>query len=213
MPLPMVHLGIARKIASTNINLINSPLYYLGSIAPDAIHSRVGSSKIDKTKTHIRNDDSTWYDDVIRFTLNHRNSEGKIEPFFIGYTVHILTDMLWEGSIHTSIRIMMDQDNIEKCNQSSVYYNETDQLDFELFKYYPWKNEVWCLLENVNALNVDELLTCEEIDKWKVRILHWYDSWISKYNDPIKYLNLHIIDNFINNAAIKIVGMTKDLSI
>jgi hypothetical protein len=164
MPLPMVHLGVARKIASTNLKLVNHPSYYLGSIAPDAIHSRVGSSKIDKTKTHIRNDDSTWYDDVIRFTLNHRNSEGEIEPFFIGYTIHILTDMLWEGSIHTSIRIMMEQDNIEKCNQSLVYYNETDQLDFELFKYCLWKNEVWCLLDKANALNVDELLTCEEID-------------------------------------------------
>ena len=52
----MVHLGVARKIALTDLNLINDPLYYLGSIAPDAIHSRAGSSKIDKTKNHLRNE-------------------------------------------------------------------------------------------------------------------------------------------------------------
>ena len=107
----------------------------------------------------------------------------------------------------------MDEDNIEKCNQSSVYHNETDQLDFELFKFYPWKDEVWCLLKKVDALDVDGLLTSEEIDKWKVRTLHWYDSGVSKHRDPIKYINFNILDDFINNAAIKIVGMFRDISI
>lgn len=213
MPLPMVHLGVARNVALSNSKLINDSLYYLGSIAPDAIHSRIGSSKIDKCRAHIRSKDDTWYDDIFKFTLKHKNGKGEVQPFYIGYMIHILTDLLWEDSIHSKVRMMMDRDNIEKNKQSSIYYNETDQLDFKLFKFYSWRNEVWCLLEKAYALDVDELLTKEEINKWRVRTLHWYDLEVSKHSDPIKYLNFNILNDFINSAAAKIIGMIADIPI
>jgi hypothetical protein len=40
MPATMVHLAIARKYAENRTNLFNSPEYYLGSIAPDAMYMR-----------------------------------------------------------------------------------------------------------------------------------------------------------------------------
>lgn len=207
MPLPMVHLSVARKIALKNTKLIQNPHYYLGSIAPDAIHSRVNSSKLDKCRTHIRSNDSTWYADSIEFASKHKNHEGKVEPFYIGYEIHILIDLLWEDSVHCDMRKMMDRDNIKKCNQSSIYYSETDQLDFELFKFYQWRNEVWDFIDKADALDVDEILTKEEIDKWKVRTLHWYDLGVSKYTNPIKYLNINILSDFINNASDKVMEM------
>lgn len=56
MPLPMIHLAVAREYAKASANfagLINCPEYYLGSISPDAVHMRPGTGKSDKGITHL----------------------------------------------------------------------------------------------------------------------------------------------------------------
>lgn len=53
MPLPMIHLSVAVNIEKS-LGLENSPLFFLGSISPDAIHMRIDSSSKDKNKIHYK---------------------------------------------------------------------------------------------------------------------------------------------------------------
>ena len=74
MPLPMVHLGIAKNIHDSGFSLTEVPQYYLGSIAPDAIHMRPTSEITAKNKTHLIPADRTRIDldegEYLRFLLD-----------------------------------------------------------------------------------------------------------------------------------------------
>ena len=47
MPLPMVHLSIAKNTLDAGYEFRNLPQFYLGSISPDAIHMRENSNILD----------------------------------------------------------------------------------------------------------------------------------------------------------------------
>ena len=52
MPLPMVHLSVAHLLIRDH-GYPASPAFYLGSIAPDAIHARPGTESRDKRRVHL----------------------------------------------------------------------------------------------------------------------------------------------------------------
>lgn len=52
MPLPLVHLAIAAQLCRQH-NKPLAPAFLLGSLAPDAIHLRLGSTRTDKQATHF----------------------------------------------------------------------------------------------------------------------------------------------------------------
>ncbi len=47
MPLPMVHLGVAKHLTES-LNISDKSSFYLGSIAPDAVHMRNNFQPQDK---------------------------------------------------------------------------------------------------------------------------------------------------------------------
>ncbi|MCP1135166.1 hypothetical protein NKT34_17850 [Paenibacillus polysaccharolyticus] len=53
MPLPMVHLSVAHQLANTLPEPLDLGAFYLGNIAPDAIHIREGTTREDKQYTHF----------------------------------------------------------------------------------------------------------------------------------------------------------------
>ena len=69
MPYTMTHLIIAdkvkNKLCKSNISL---PQYYLGSIAPDAVHNRPGYISDWKKDSHLLLGDEEW-----GFMTNHEN--------------------------------------------------------------------------------------------------------------------------------------------
>lgn len=56
MPLPIVHLGVAKEMIE-KLNITDIPAFYLGTISPDAVHMRNHSKKEDKNISHLRNAD------------------------------------------------------------------------------------------------------------------------------------------------------------
>lgn len=53
MPLPMVHLLTARRWAQNRPALRDCPEFYLGVIAPDAIHTRPGVNRDDNPSGRV----------------------------------------------------------------------------------------------------------------------------------------------------------------
>ena len=52
MPLPMVHLGVAKQLVD-KLAIENIPNFYLGSIAPDGIYTRKEFTREQKLKNHL----------------------------------------------------------------------------------------------------------------------------------------------------------------
>lgn len=95
-------------------------------------------------------------------------------------------------------------DNNPIQDERWAYYNDTDKLDFELFKKYKFRPEIWDHLSNSKAVGVDGLVSADEVNAWNSRTLHWFDSGESQHKNPIKYILYDELLQFIEETAVKI---------
>lgn len=207
MPFPMVHLGVAKKLSDA-MEISNKESFYLGVIAPDAVHMRESFKGEDKMLSHLYNTDlEIWRENLNKFI--GENLKGKNLDFFMGYSTHILTDIHWEKTVYSRFKARFNKDTTSALNERQAYCNDTDKLDFELFKKLTYRPEIWKYLSNSIAIDVEGIVSAKEIKDWNIRVLHWYDSGESKYRDQIKYISYDELLNFIADTSMKIC---KDIS-
>jgi hypothetical protein len=200
MPLPMVHLSIAILLGERDV-LFPSPDFLLGSIAPDAIHMRPNTARRDKHITHLLIPTDTP-DHARVHDLLIQNSA--LPAFAAGYAAHVLVDRWWSNNIvqpfYDRVAALMDD-----AARTQLYYQETDQLDVNLFQRVPWRSQVWSLLAKAPAPDFPPWLTAAEIDAWRVRTLRWFDD--PAHNPHITPQNLtnELLQRFIDAAIAQLV--------
>jgi len=206
MPLPMVHLSIAKILVDTGFKIKNLPLFYLGSISPDAIHMRKNVDRIAKKITHLGRSSSVSMnftdeseDGYITIMLDFVDTnKNTIDIDFLwGYVIHILTDMYWSKMIYHKFAGDYRKDTDPIQDERGAYYNDTDILDQVLFNESEWKDDVWQSLQNVMYFEFLDLLSAQELKAWNERTLRWYDNGISQHKNPIRYITKTDIEKFI----------------
>ena len=202
MPLPMVHLAVANLLVE-KIDIHDLAGFFLGSISPDAVHMRANYVRDDKGVSHLMTDvdKEQWLIDAIEFTKKGILAD---DAFAIGYGVHCITDDIWGKTLYHEYRQKYSADEAPLQDEVRAYYNDTDKLDFELFEKYQPRSAIWELMKNADAVDVLGLVTKEEVEKWKIRTLHWYDSGVSTHENPIKYILYDDVMRFVQDAANKI---------
>jgi hypothetical protein len=190
MPLPMVHLGIAFQLA-IQFDRFPSAAFLLGNIAPDAIHMRAGADSAAKGIVHLNEPPDTIEHDAIRNLLDqYSQMKAPLLQFAAGYAAHLLADRLWNKTIiqpfQASYSALMDASTLR-----TLYYQETDQIDFNLYHRMTWRTQVWELLDRTAAPDFPPLLTAQEVDLWRQRTLQWFD----KLKQEPKIVPQHITDN------------------
>lgn len=209
MPLPMVHLGVAKQL-SEKMNIEDLPNFYLGSIAPDGIFTREGFTREQKWKNHlIPEGRPRTVTDILDFLKEHRNSLDK--SFILGYTIHILTDQLYNESVYKVYLERYDSDPSPVQDKKWAYYNDTDIVDFELFAKEEWRAEVWEYLEESRGLTVEGYITAGEAEAWRDRTLHWYDNGKSEHKNPVRYITYEDETEFTNLAASEIFTLLTEI--
>ena len=207
MPLPMVHLSVAKKIIEAGFEIKDLSRFYLGSISPDAIHMRKNADRLAKKITHLGSSSSVSMnftdeseDGYINIMLDFvKINKDKINIDFLwGYVIHILTDMYWSKMVHNKFTEDYKKDTAPIQDERWAYYNDTDRLDQVLFNECEWKNDVWQSLQNVAYFDFLDLLSAQEIKAWNERTLHWFDSGESQHKNPIKYITQADIEIFIS---------------
>ena len=200
MPLPMVHLAVAVQICEA-AHSIPSPAFLLGSIAPDAIHMRPGAGGDDKRRVHLAGPQDPDHERIRAFLALHWAHDTGSPDLAEGYTVHLLTDRLWRETVIAPFRASVPQD-IPYQELRSLYYQDTDQIDLNLYDRMPWRTEVWTKLAIADPDPIDSLLTAQEIGLWRDRTLDWYE----KHKKEPKIEPLHItaaaVHAFIDQAAV-----------
>ncbi|MFA6947663.1 MAG: hypothetical protein WCQ72_01640 [Eubacteriales bacterium] len=193
MALPMVHLAAAYLWHPEDTALHECPEYYLGAIAPDAIHAREGVTREDKRVTHFG---GTGCADCLQriSRLWLRDSS----PFAIGYGLHIITDRVWAEN-YRQFKGLFDPQTGKI--RSEVYYGDTDAVDFMLYDSLPYRPFLWDKLSCAVPRDFEGLLSAAEIGWWQQRVLHWFENRNNERSGEIKYLTYDVISRFIAESS------------
>lgn len=192
MPSQMVHLAVAYNILQ-HVDIKKQNQFYLGAIAPDAIHMRNGITREEKNKTHLLSrDKEIWQKDISMLLSNIKSDTNP--SFTLGYGAHLYTDMIWYNTVYRSVK------NSYIDDVSASYYNDTDVNDILLYNTHRHRKHIWNLLESANAVDFKGIVTAREIDKWKHHVLVWFDNNHNEYQ-PITYITKDTIKEFISNAS------------
>lgn len=206
MPLPMVHLWVAVRLAERE-KRSPSPEFLLGSIAPDAVHMRTGFEQVHKRESHLDHppdtpDHARVKEFVARYGHGDRTRE-ELAQFAFGYAAHILTDRLWALRAwrpYAARNAHMIQEELK-----ARYYRETDQVDFILYDRAEWRGSVWQALARAKALDV-ELVAPSEVDQWRQRTLHWFDDRTKEPGIVPQEFTYEFVAGFVEEATLEVAA-------
>lgn len=225
MPGSITHIAIADKI----IELIgderfdNIPLFYCGSIGPDAIHARPGFCREDKKRTHLREgirdadflkeeNQELFHNRVKRFIDERIIPGNKYNDFLKGYVVHLLSDELFMKTVRLEyIKAMQGEEETENGKEFfDGFMFDLDDIDYRLAREYPFSRNVREELYKEWGYSVEGLLIHEELSgsKWWV-CDKFFDNKNKKFKSP-KYITYSRMIEFINDCAINVVVQLSD---
>lgn len=200
MPLPMVHLAIAVRLYARN-NLVPPPPFLLGSLAPDAIHMRPNVTRADKDITHLGKPSTTHDAAPLKTFVQRAGVTDQMQhAFLVGYVAHILADRRWTATVIPHFSQALPS-SVSADERRTVYYQETDQIDFNLYHHAPWRPVTWMALATAAPLPAEALLTAAEIGQWRDRTLVWFDLLKEEPRITPTYITDMIVATFIEETV------------
>lgn len=187
MALPIVHLLAAREWAKDKPELYESPEFYLGAVAPDAIHVRYHDDKSRKNEFHLGNWISPHPDEV------HAYWQERFTPFDIGYGIHVLTDGCWVPRYKATFPGLTKPDGKIDVKQ---YYTDTWQADFALLKAHPELEGVFALIRRAVPPEDHPFLTRAEFEEWKGIVLEGYQKPCPASGE-VRFITTAYVEDFI----------------
>ncbi len=161
----MVHLLVARRWAEGHPEFLESPEFYYGAIAPDAIHVRDGNDKSHKNEIHLNNWGRLHEQDVIDYWHE------RLSPFDVGYGVHVLTDAQWVPRYEERLRGLFKPNGKLDID---LYFLENITTDFALRDRTPWIGHLLDLIDAAETPGDHPLLTAYEIGRWREMMVEAY---------------------------------------
>lgn len=202
MPLPMVHFWVAVRMAEAR-GMFPSPEFLLGSIAPDAVHMRPDYERSHKRRSHLNDPrDAADHDQVRAFVMEHISGNGTNDAtarYVVGYAAHLLTDRLWLKRVYDPFYERNSHLGPEELR--ILYYQETDQVDFNLYHRSEWREGVWKALETAVAPEGVQLVTPNEVDQWKRRTLRWFTELKDEPGIVPREITDEIVAEFVAEAS------------
>ena len=189
MALTMVHLLVADKWAKGHPEYLDSPEYYYGAVAPDAIHIRDGNDKSHKNEIHLNNWGTLHRQDVIDYW------RARSAPFDIGYGVHVLADAQWVPRYKQRLPEMLPGGRLDIPR----YYNDTFVTDFALLHGIPRLGELLALLERAEIPSDHPLLTAHEFSAWREKILRAYRAECPQH-EPVRFIDVDYVLDFVTDS-------------
>ncbi|WP_323132034.1 zinc dependent phospholipase C family protein [Paenibacillus silvisoli] len=200
MPLPLVHLTISEHMFRRKGEEANTA-FLLGSISPDAIHMRENTTREHKLKTHFDIKDSNSVEELFQKMRSfiHDAGDGSERMFALGYASHVLTDFLWTHSLYETFT--REASDAQHEDLRSLYYAETDQIDYILYRDEPWRAQVWVDLKQCAPCHAPGLLSADEVERWKLRVIGWHDQLEQAPTYEPKYFTEMRVRAFIEETA------------
>jgi hypothetical protein len=210
MPFQMTHLLIAKNVHRLfpgTIKESDLPQFYLGTIAPDAVHYRPDYVSDFKKAAHLcvgdepwgmlTNNDE-WVENVLKFLNRHKGSSDYC--FVLGYCCHILSDIYNNIALWTPYRLKY-QNEFSK-GYGGLYHQESKKVDTELGLRKENRDDFWIHLEKAEPITLKGIISTEEVEKHKENVLH--NLYKDKEHPDLSSNKLVTIEstlNFIDGAT------------
>ncbi len=153
---PIIHLRAAKEWAKGRPDLIECPEFYLGAIAPDAIHACANAGKDDKLRTHLNNHGRLDMMPLAEYARARKTA------FDLGYLAHLLTDPFWCASYHVIPGLLQEDGH----TNPEIYYREMNRVESALID-----EDVFERLGRAVPPADHPLLRAAELDEWRRRVL------------------------------------------
>lgn len=216
----ITHMVIACEIIKRlpKGTLKEESLFYLGNLAPDAIHAREGYVRDLKKHTHFRDDildkdfelqenQAKYREKLAKFIEQNKDREGGLFELYLGYVAHILTDELFMITVRKEFCMVMEQQGIAQSDRLFFEYiiDDMNRNDLLLVKHYDAIEEVKEKLSQVKIHPIDNYLSYEEMDicmRWMIT-RHFVEE--HELLEP-RYISYQRTISFIREAADYIVS-------
>lgn len=216
----IAHLAVAKKVLEARPELVTLKYnYYLGTIAPDAIDSKVGAMRDDKKNVHMRAgiSDNDWllphkmriFDQRIEDFAKEsilEEDDPHHRDFSVGYMVHLLTDKVNHATVRQTILKVLAPEGGGGTKQMIPYFvNELEAMDCYLIRHNP---ELSALFYTVMEIPVTNCMPGQIEAEYMEKSLKW---WKYEYIPRIaerkpEILQPSDIEKFVDQATEYIVG-------
>ncbi|MBP1755301.1 MAG: hypothetical protein H6Q59_1699 [Firmicutes bacterium] len=217
----ITHMVIAREIIKLlpEGTICNPGLFYLGNLAPDAIHAREGYIREYKKHTHFRDNipdqdfeveehQTAYRKRVVDFITENKFREDDMIDLYRGYVTHILSDERFILTIRKEFCEVMNERGIAQNDPRFFRYIVTDmnRNDLLLVERYEEMDEIRQQLEKVIVQPVDEYLSYQEMKismDWLLR-RHFHEE-----NELVlpRYISYERMTSYIKEAASYVVKL------
>ena len=212
----IAHLAVALRVLNARPELVSLKYnYYIGTIAPDTIGSKIGAGRDEKRTVHLRAGirDKEWlkpekmriFDqriaDFVRESILEEDDPHH-RDFSMGYLVHLLTDKVNHQTIRQIILKALVPEGEEEGNWNFIpeFTNELEAMDCYLIRHYP---ELSALFYTVMEYPVQNCMPGQIEAEFIEKSLKW---WKNEYVRNIaerkpEILKYSDIEDFIARAT------------
>ena len=165
MAYTMTHVLVAEKVLEYLDFPVDYSTYMVGAVAPDAVHANPNYSPKLKEKSHLfaeglkwgevtsDHELEDWFGFVKEFYINNHSRYDR--DFFLGYIVHVLTDICSCREIYAPFYLSLTEDDkVEKKKQFSY---ESYVVNYYLFKEYSREKDLMQILNMGRSYSIPEV--------------------------------------------------------
>ncbi len=199
--------------------------FYMGNIAPDAIHARENYNREYKKRTHLTEGISgsefgntqklaVFHKRLIEYINKNYRAESENADLYLGYIVHLVTDELYNINMRKRYVDLMEYQGVKDTEQEFFLslMKDIDRTDRLLLKKYPFKHEIKVILESTHGYEIKNMITADESDrsrKWVIGTFFSDDgqsgdsSMYLEYGDILRFIELSvetILNRFTNDS-------------
>lgn len=213
----MVHLRIADRLLEI-VKDLEPTEFVVGNIAPDSgVPNEDWSVFTPSTNvSHFRKTDKFGKKEIVLecyvdryFSEKQRaNYDAKQYSFYLGYYVHLVTDMLWKTKIFEG-SVEKDKGAYEKDPTETVWKWKKDwyDLDFLYLRDYP-EFRAFKIYEQAAGFKNKymEIFSEDAFDNRRVYITGFYHEKRENLDRKYPWLNKEEMDDFVETAVENIIG-------
>ncbi len=215
----ITHMVVANEIRKRlpEGTIKNMGLFYLGNLAPDAIHAREGYIRAYKKHTHFRDDIpdkdfgkeeclTLFHERLAAFIKENRNREDDLLDLYRGYVAHVITDEVFILTLRDEFRNIMEQKGIAQFDPLFFEYIVKDMTrnDMLLVMNYEDIEDIRIQMEQVPIYPIKGYLTEQEMKTSRDWLVYQHFYHEQELIEPA-FISYRRMTEFIQVAAEEIV--------
>lgn len=220
----ITHLVIGNEILKLlpENTIRDKGLFYLGTVAPDAVHAREDYVRAHKKHSHFRDDIpdrdfevpenyELYRNRLIDFIQAHNDRTNELSDYYLGYVVHILSDELFVLSIRKEFCETMEKLGIDQTDRPFFDYIVADmnRNDMLMVHQYEGMAAIRRYLEETPEQSVEGYITGREMDDCREWLIHQHFIEQHELKPPI-YISYERMMQFVQTAAKQIIKLLSE---